>query len=108
MAEELNSSVIDLFNMLSFVVHDEDNCKKIYGHEHHDDVSFMIDLTKNACQKLSQDVSCRNDHLEGSIESSSFQIRNIGLGSGDPDIEGGDAHDSDDKEAQHHEWYREV
>ena len=94
--------------MLSFVVHDEDNCKKIYGHEHHDDMSFMIDLTKNSCQKLSHDISCGDDHLEGSVESASFQIRNIGLGSGDPYVKGGDAHDSDDKEAQHHQWYREV
>jgi len=60
----------------------------------------MINFTKDTCQKLSHDVSCGDDHLEGSVEPTSFHIRDIGLGGGDPDIKGSDTHDSDDKEAQ--------
>jgi len=108
MAEESDSPVIDLFNMFSFVVHDEDDSQKIHGHEHHDDVSFVVDFAEKTCQKLSQNVTCRYDHLEGSVESSSFHIRHIGLRGGDSDVERGDAHDADDEEAQHHQWYREV
>ena len=108
MAEESDSPVIDLFHMLSFVVHDEDDSQKVHGHEQHDDMSFVVDFSEKSCQKLSQNVSCRYDHLEGSVESASFHIRHIGLGGGDPDVEGGNPHDADDEEAQHHKWYGEV